>query len=71
MAIYVLHTFFSAGLRMGLYAIGYSDNLVALTLGTAVGLLAPMVIWAVARHYAVLPWLGLGAQPRMGQGQAR
>ena len=71
MAIYVLHTIFSAGLRMALHAIGYADNLVALTLGTAVGLLAPMVIWAVARHYGGLPSLGLGAQPRMGQGEAR
>ena len=71
MAIYVLHTIFSAGLRMALHAMGYSDNLVALILGTAAGLLAPMVVWALARHYGILPWLGLGAQPRMGQGQAR
>ncbi len=67
MAIYVLHTIFSAGLRMALLAIGYSNNLVALVLGTLIGLAGPLLVWAVARHYRLLPWLGLGAQPRIGQ----
>ena len=70
MAIYVLHTIFSAGLRIGLHALGYSNNLVALTLGTIVGLIVPFLIFLVARHHGVLPWLGLGAQPRLSRGHA-
>ena len=70
MAIYVLHTIFSSGLRMALHAAGYSDNLVALILGTFAGLAGPMVVWAIARHYGVLPWFGLGAQPRLQQERA-
>lgn len=67
MAIYVLHTIFSAGLRMGLHAIGFSNNLAALVLGTLIGIVGPLAIWAVARRYRLLPWLGLGAQRRIGQ----
>jgi fucose 4-O-acetylase-like acetyltransferase len=67
MAIYVLHTIFSAGVRMALYAVGFSNNLVALVLGTIVGIAGPLGVWAVARHYRLLPWLGLGAQPRIRQ----
>lgn len=70
MAIYVLHTIFSAGLRMALHAIGYSNNLVALVLGTLIGVAGPLLVWAAARHYRLLPWLGLGAQPRIGQDRA-
>jgi fucose 4-O-acetylase-like acetyltransferase len=69
MAIYVLHTIFSAGLRMALHAIGYSNNVVALVLGTMIGLGAPVLVWWFARHYGALPWFGLGAQPRAAQGQ--
>ena len=67
MAIYVLHTIFSAGTRIALRAVGFSDNLVALMLGTLIGIVGPLAVWALARHYRLLPWLGLGAQPRMGQ----
>ena len=67
MAIYVLHTIFSAGTRIALRAVGFSDNLVALMLGTLIGIAGPLAVWALARHYRLLPWLGLGAQPRMGQ----
>ena len=49
MAIFVLHTIFSAGLRMALLAVGYSNNLVALVLGTLIGLAGPLAVWAVAR----------------------
>jgi fucose 4-O-acetylase-like acetyltransferase len=70
MAIYVLHTIFSAGLRMALHAVGYSNNLFALMLGTLIGIAGPLLVWATARHYRLLPWLGLGAQPRIGQVRA-
>lgn len=70
MAIYVLHTIFSAGVRMGLRAVGFSDNLVALVLGTLVGVLMPLAVWGLARRYGWLTWLGLGVQPR-GLGEAR
>jgi fucose 4-O-acetylase-like acetyltransferase len=70
MAIYVLHTIFSAGVRMALYAVGFSNNLVALVLGTLIGIAGPLGVWAVARRYRLLPWLGLGAQPRIGQERA-
>jgi fucose 4-O-acetylase-like acetyltransferase len=67
MAIYVLHTIFSAGLRMMLRATGFSNDFVALVLGTLIGIAGPLAVWAVARHYRALPWLGLGAQPRNWQ----
>jgi fucose 4-O-acetylase-like acetyltransferase len=70
MTIFVLHTIFSAGMRIALLAVGYADNLVALVLGTLIGILGPLAVWAVARHYRLLPWLGLGAQPRIGQERA-
>ena len=70
MAIFVLHTIFSAGLRMALHAVGYSNNLVALVLGTLVGIAGPLTVWVVARRYRLLPWLGLGASLRIGQERA-
>jgi fucose 4-O-acetylase-like acetyltransferase len=70
MSIYVLHTIFSAGLRMALHATGFENNLVALMLGTLIGLGAPLMIWWVARRYEALPWFGLGAQLRVRQGAA-
>jgi fucose 4-O-acetylase-like acetyltransferase len=67
MSIYVLHTIFSAGVRMALRAVAFPDDLIALVLGTFVGIVAPLIIWALARQYRLLPWLGLGAQPRILQ----
>ena len=69
MAIYVLHTIFSAGLRIGLRTSGYSNDLVALILGALIGIFGPLAIWALARRYGALPWLGLGAQPRIPREQ--
>jgi fucose 4-O-acetylase-like acetyltransferase len=70
MAIFVLHTIFSAGLRISLHAVGYSNNLVAMVLGTLIGIAGPLAVWAVARRYGLLQWLGLGASPRIGQERA-
>jgi fucose 4-O-acetylase-like acetyltransferase len=64
MSIYVLHTIFSAGLRMAWRMTGIQNNLAALVLGTLVGLVIPLAIWFVARRYRLLPWLGLGSQPQ-------
>ena len=67
MAIYVLHTIFSAGTRIALRAVAFPDDRIALALGTLAGIVPPLIIWAIARRYRMLPWLGLGAQPRMRQ----
>ena len=64
MSIYVLHTIFSAGLRMAWRMSGIDNNLLALVLGTLVGIIVPLTIWAIARRYHLLPWLGLGSQPK-------
>lgn len=71
MAIFVLHTFFSAGLRIALSAVGYSNDLVALMLGTVVGVVMPFLIWLIAQRYGMLPWLGLGMQPVAARGQSK
>lgn len=67
MAIYVLHTIFSAGVRIGLAAVGFTDDLIILVLGTLIGILMPFAIWMAAREYRLLSVLGLGAQPRRRQ----
>ena len=67
MAIYVMHTIFSAAIRIGARSIGFSHDGVTLIVGTIGGLVFPFVIWLIARHYGVLPQLGLGAQPRRRQ----
>ncbi len=64
MAIYVLHTIFSAGLRIGARQTGFSDNLLLLAAGTLVGIIAPYLMWRIAGRYHIVPLLGLGAQPR-------
>jgi fucose 4-O-acetylase-like acetyltransferase len=69
MAIYVMHTIFSSGVRMGARGVGFQYNLTAFALGTVIGILAPLAIWFVARHYRLLPILGFGTQPRHLQGQ--
>jgi fucose 4-O-acetylase-like acetyltransferase len=67
MAIYVLHTILSAGVRIGLAAVGFPNNLITLVLGTLIGILMPFAIWLAAREYRMLSVLGLGAQPRRRQ----
>jgi fucose 4-O-acetylase-like acetyltransferase len=64
MSIYVLHTIFSAGLRIAWRMSGLESNLAALVLGTVAGIVVPLAIWFVARRYRFLPWLGLGSQPQ-------
>jgi surface polysaccharide O-acyltransferase-like enzyme len=65
MSIYVLHTIFSAGLRIAWRMSGIDNNLLALVLGTLVGIFVPLAIWGVARRYHLLPWFGLGSQPQV------
>lgn len=65
MSIYVLHTIFSAGLRIAWRMSGIENDLLALVVGTIVGIVVPLVIWFVAQRYRLLPWLGLGSQPQV------
>ena len=64
MAIYVLHTIFSAGLRIAMMALGLGPPIVSLVLCTIIGIAAPLVIWMVVRHYGALRWLALGTDIR-------
>lgn len=70
MAIYVLHTIFTAGTRIAFRALEVPNDLVTLVVSTAIGLFIPYVIWRCACRYRLVPMLGLGAQPRNWQGRA-
>lgn len=59
LAIYVMHTMFSAAVRIVLTAFGIDNLFVNLTLGVLVGLLGPMFIYVAARRLRVLPVVGL------------
>ena len=65
MAIFVLHTVFSSGLRMGFKLVHLSDYRSLLLLSTGLGLAAPYIIWTLARHFNLVAALGLGAAPRL------
>ena len=64
MAIFVLHTVFSSGLRMAFKLAHLSDYLSLLLLSTILGLAAPYFIWIIARRFNLVAALGLGAAPR-------
>lgn len=59
LAIYVMHTMFSAALRIGLLAIGIDDPALHMVLGTAVGLVGPVMVFAVADRIGVSRVMGL------------
>lgn len=61
MAIYVMHTIFSAGLRIVLTAVGVQAPTLSLVVCTAIGLIAPLAVWAIAKRFGWLTWLGLGS----------
>lgn len=61
MAIYVMHTIFSAGLRIALLKFSMGSPIVSLIACTVVGIVAPLVIWAIAKRFGLLMWLGLGS----------
>ncbi len=65
MAIFVLHTIFSAGSRIAWHHFGNANDLAMLILGTVVGLAVPMAVWTIAARLGSVQVLGLGAPPRM------
>lgn len=61
MAIYVMHTIFSAGLRIVMTALGVGEPTLSLIACTIIGVVAPLMIWAIALRLGLLTWLGLGS----------
>lgn len=61
MAIYVMHTIFSASLRIFLTAAGVQAPTLSLVVCTAIGLIVPLGVWAMAKRFGWLTWLGLGS----------
>lgn len=60
MAIYVLHTIFSAGLRIGLYATGFTDPLLSLVSCTVIGVAGSLVVREFALRYGLMRIMALG-----------
>jgi peptidoglycan/LPS O-acetylase OafA/YrhL len=60
LAIYVMHTMFSAALRILLVKLGIDDLMLHLVLGGAIGIVGPVIFYGVARRYGALRYLGLG-----------
>lgn len=69
MAIYVMHTLFTAGTRILLLkGLGIASLPVHLTCGMAAGLLCPMMVHAVIRRFRLEPLFGF-AVPRVAAGR--
>ena len=62
MAIYVMHTIFSAALREGLLVAGVAQPGLHLVLGTFVGIIGPMIALWVFRRFGLTRILGLEAR---------
>ena len=60
LAIYVMHTMFSAALRILFVKLGIDDLMLHLVLGSAIGIVGPVIVYGVARRYGALRYLGLG-----------
>lgn len=60
MAIYVMHTIFSAGLRIVMLKLGLGEPTLSLVACTVIGIIAPLIGWAIAKRLGLLTWLGLG-----------
>lgn len=60
MAIYVMHTLFSAGARIALQHAGFSNPLLHYMVGTALGLAVPFAAYVFAKRAGVSLQLGLG-----------
>jgi fucose 4-O-acetylase-like acetyltransferase len=58
LAIYVMHTIFSAALRIGLFAVGVDDLFVQLALVTGIGVLGPLVAYLLMQKWRLLPYFG-------------
>lgn len=59
MAIYLMHTIFSAGLREALFVAGVSDWSIHLLLGTLIGVAGPVIVYDIAKHWGLSRPLGL------------
>lgn len=60
MAIYVMHVIFAAGARILLSRAGIHQLWIQLLVGTATGLLLPLLVRDAAVRLGVVHWLGLG-----------
>lgn len=59
LSIFVMHTIFSASVRIGLFAFGIDDLAVNLVLGVVAGVLGPLLVYVAARRLGVLRVVGL------------
>jgi fucose 4-O-acetylase-like acetyltransferase len=59
LAIYVMHTMFSAFIRIVLLKTGTQDLILHLALGIAIGVIGPLLAYLVARRFGVLRIAGL------------
>ena len=65
LAIYLAHTIFSAGVRIGLKLAGIApDTMLSFLAATTAGLIAPWLIWRWARRYGLTRALGFGGAAR-------
>jgi fucose 4-O-acetylase-like acetyltransferase len=63
LAIYVMHTIFSAGARVLLKTRGFDlGPIPMLTVTTLVGIAFPFAIFRVAQQFGLGPWLGIGGK---------
>ncbi|QHQ33731.1 acyltransferase family protein [Algicella marina] len=58
MAIFLAHTIFSAGLREVLFKLGVTNLPVHLVLGTGIGLIAPIILYEIARRFRLTKLAG-------------
>ena len=60
LAIYVMHTMFSAALRILLVKLGTDDLMLHLVFGSAIGIIGPVIVYRIPRRYGASRYLGLG-----------
>jgi fucose 4-O-acetylase-like acetyltransferase len=64
MAIFLLHTLFSAGLRMALVRLGMTSPPGLLITCTLIGFVGPVIVLLVARRFGIVRAAGLGSEDR-------
>lgn len=65
LAIYVMHTIFSAGARIATRVVGISPgDALGLLITTLAGLIFPLLAYLLALRFGLGAWLGLGQSPR-------
>lgn len=69
MAIFVMHTIASAGVRIILGRVGFAPGMIeVLAITTIAGLALPMLAWRLAEAFNLNPWLGLDRYQRFASG---